>query len=201
MKRCWNWASARLPSLYLRPGEELAILVDSPKNPYGVDPRAVQRLGGRQGVPLEAIGPVSNMLAGAAVPLTGGGALLRFSDTVEPGLYRLKIPESIRSPAGVKPGVPPATELLFSVSPSAEEAQSGRLSDADLATARVRIGIVDVPDRKSLLTTTNGQSPGREMWRILAWIALIGLMVEIALTRWVAIQRQTESLEQAPQRT
>jgi len=36
-----------------------------------------------------------------------------------------------------------------------------------------------------------GETFGKEIWRILAYVALILLVLEIALTRWIAIQRRT----------
>ena len=38
-----------------------------------------------------------------------------------------------------------------------------------------------------------GHMPGNEFWRVLAVAALVGLLVEILLTRWIAIQRKSGS--------
>lgn len=191
-------ASLNSPVLHLRPGDELTLKLDSKRPRLGIDPAAVFRAIGKQGLALDVIGPASNKLAAAALVLPDGQILIRSSDTIEPGLYALRIPVSMRV---VEPGKPAATgplEIPFSVAPSAEEAKTGSLSDADLALAQHRIGLVEAADRQALIGASSGQTPGRETWRGLAVAALLGLLAEVALTRWVAIRRQTAPLAGVP---
>jgi hypothetical protein len=184
-------AALNRPVLHLKPGDELVLKMKLRKPFWGIDPAAVSRAAAKQPLALELAGPGSNRLAAAAQVLPDGDVLLRSSDTVEPGLYRLVIPASLRtSEPGKSPPAEPL-EIPFSVGPSAEEARPGSLSEADLILARNRIGLVDAPDRQALARVSSGQAPGREMWRGLAVAALLGLLAEVALTRWVAIRRQT----------
>jgi hypothetical protein len=187
-------ASLNVPVLHLRPGDELAVKLDAQHPFMGIDPGAVIRAAGKQGVALQGTGPQSNTLAAAAVVLPGGQILIRCSDTIEPGLYKLRIPASLRQAEPGQSGPVGPADLPFTVGPSAEEAKTGSLSDADLALAGNRIGLAEAPDREALAKGASGQAPGRETWRGLALATLVGLLAEVALTRWVAVRRQTTPL-------
>jgi hypothetical protein len=179
----YDLAAVQIPLLHIKPGDELAIRIDGRRKEWNIDPAAVVREGGGRGVPVEVWGPASNKLAGMVVAAGAQMAIVRCSDTVEPGLYKVRLPPAITGGQG--------GELAFSVSPSAEEAKTDVLSDSDLDTARSRIGLIEAMDRAALMGGIDGKTPGRETWRTLALMALVGLMVETGLTRWVAIRRQT----------
>ncbi len=192
----YDLAALRLPVLHVRPGEELAIRLESRRSSFGVDPRLIAKAGGgKMGVPLEVLGPASNRLSATALALPEGGALLRFTDTVEPGLYVLRIPSSLAAVEAGRPASNLPVDFPFTVAASMEEAKSGLLTDSELALARTRIGLVEAVDRSALLSASAGNTPGREIWRGLAVVALLGLLAEVALTRWVAIRRQTTPWE------
>lgn len=182
----YDLASLRVPELHLRPGGELAVRLDPGRSSLGFDSRAISKLGTKTAVPLEVLGPGSNRLAAAIVGLADGGALLRCSDTVEPGLYEIRIPPALADAAA------PADRAVFAftVAPDAEEAKSGVLGDEELALARARLGLLDVPDQAALAGAVRGQAPGRETWRGFAMAVLLALLAETALTRWVARRRQ-----------
>jgi hypothetical protein len=179
----YDLAALQIPLLHIRPGDELAIRIDARRKDFGIDPAAVVQVGGGKGVPVEVWGPGSNKLAGVVMAAGNGGAMLRCPDTVEPGLYNVRLPPSITAGKGA--------EMVFSVSPSGEEAKTDTLSENDLNAARTRIGLVEAADQAALAGGAAGKTPGRETWRGLAVAALLGLLAETALTRWVAIRRQT----------
>jgi hypothetical protein len=187
-------SSVNVPTLHVRPGDEFALKLDTKRPSYGIDPAAVMRTAGKQGLALDVRGPGSNKLAAVAQMQLDGQIRIRCSDTIEPGLYTLRIPAAIRAADSGKPVPADVLELPFTVSPSVDEAKTGLLTDADLALARNRIGLVEATDRKALASVSSGQAPGREIWRGLAVTALLALLAEVALTRWVAIRRQTAPL-------
>jgi hypothetical protein len=187
-------SSVNVPTLHVRPGDEFALKLDAKRPSYGIDPATVMRSAGKQGLALDVMGPGSNKLAAVVQMQPDGQIRIRCSDTIEPGLYTLRIPASLRAADSGKPAPTDALELPFTVSPSVEEAKSGALTDADLALARTRIGLLEATDRKALVSVSSGQAPGREIWRGLAMTALLALLAEVALTRWVAIRRQTAPL-------
>ncbi len=126
-----------------------------------------------------------------------------FTETYQPGLYRLILPQGLAdryaamSPDGK--GVP------FAVVASGDESTLTLLSDADLETARrhVLIGVpkadpaqtlVRVESTNELTAAVAGGIPGRELWQLLALVLIGALVAEIALTRWIAMQRRTHSI-------
>jgi hypothetical protein len=182
----YDLASRRVPELHLRPGAELAVRLEPGRPAFGFNPAGISKLGTKKALALEAGGPGSNRLAAAIAGLADGGALLRCSDTVEPGLYEILIPPGLMDAAA------PAerSRFSFTVAPDAEEAKSGVLGDEELALVRTRLGLLDMPDRAALAGAVRGQAPGRETWRGFAIAVLLALLAETALTRWVARRRQ-----------
>ena len=120
-------------------------------------------------------------------------SVLRFNETREPGLYRIALPAPLAQPlAG---GTNPVTQLAFTVVRQPEESTITALSDADLATVRTHVDSFVAGTREELLTAFAGDVPGQELWRVLALCAILTLLAETALTRWIAVKRRFHGTE------
>ena len=130
-----------------------------------------------------------------AATLTAGDlrSALRFNETREPGLYRITLPAALAQPlAG---GTNPVTQLAFTVVRQSQESTLTPLSDADLATVRTHVDSFVAGTREEMLTAFAGDVPGQELWRVLALCAILTLLAETALARWIAIKRRFHGTE------
>jgi hypothetical protein len=139
----------------------------------------------------------------ATVVASGDVARVSFSDTQEPGLYRLMLPPSLADRFSSM--TPDANGVPFAAADNGGESNLALLSDADLQTARQHLlaGLGDADPAKTLarVDATNeltaavaGGIPGRELWQYIALVLLGALLAEIVLTRWIAQQRRVHSI-------
>ena len=124
--------------------------------------------------------------------LRGADGLLRvdFSQTQEPGLYTLSLPDElakIYAPGGA--GVP------FVVLTKIEESFLDGLTDADLDLTRQHVALFTTERTDELTSRLVGGVPGEELWKYLVLGALMVLVAEIAVTRWIATQRRLHAPE------
>jgi hypothetical protein len=127
-----------------------------------------------------------------------------FQETHEPGLYRMVLPQAaLAAYGGASPdgkGVP------FVVLRQAAESTITPLTDADLATARGHVletledadpakTLVRVETTHELTASVAGGIPGHELWQWLALVLLGAILAEIALTRWIAVQRKVHMVQ------
>lgn len=123
----------------------------------------------------------------------GPWPVLRFTETHAPGLYRLALPASLAQPlAG---GTNPVTQLAFTVKRQPEESTITPLSDNELATVHTHVDSFVAATREDLLTAFAGDVPGQELWRVLALCAVLTLLAETALARWIALKRRYHGTE------
>jgi len=122
-----------------------------------------------------------------------GGLRVTFTDTQEPGLYTLMLPPEladIYAPPGSKDkGVP------FVVLGRVEESSLDGLTKADVEMARQHVDLFETERSNELKSAVAGGIPGEELWKYLAIGALFVLLGEIAVSRWIAVQRRLHSTE------
>jgi len=85
-----------------------------------------------------------------------------------------------------------AFTLPFTVRYDVAESHLAVLSNADLARVQEFLPLFHAQSGDELTSRVTGGIPGQELWRYLAVAALAALVAEIALTRWIAIQRRTD---------
>ncbi len=112
-------------------------------------------------------------IAKAVVTRNAGIARARFDDTAEAGVYRLTLPD------------PPGGLSYATVLPDPRESEPDLLDQAEAARLSegwpLRFETDPAKLTRDLLTA--GSTPRRELWRYLVLAALVGLCVEIYLTR------------------
>ena len=143
--------------------------------------------GGEGGRVAEVITP-SQRRATAKLSSGNGTLRARFADTQEPGLYTLVLPPDLASryaPEGAEgKGIP------FVALSRVEESFLDTLTKADVAAAGQHVDLF-VTDRTDELTAAvAGGVPGQELWKYLILGAVFVLLAEVAVTRWIAIQRR-----------
>lgn len=125
--------------------------------------------------------------------------VLRFGETREPGLYRIALPAALAQPlAGATNAV---KDLAFTVLRQPEESTFNTLSESDLAAVHTRIDSFVAASREEMLTAFVGDVPGQELWRVLVLCAILTLLAETALARWIAVKRRFHGAETVRLRT
>ena len=129
--------------------------------------------------------------AGSRTPVSitphDDGATAFIDALLKPGLYRLRLPDSMRDEFQellVEDAVPVA------VRPQPIESQLTVLADSDLTSATGQAPLMLAASVDDVVAQLSGQSvAGQRLWRYLAIAALLLAVAEIALARWISVQR------------
>jgi hypothetical protein len=113
--------------------------------------------------------------------------IVRCGETRQPGIYHVQFPAALAAAAGVASNGNP--EVLFAVKNQPEESTLTFLTDADIAAIRSHVDLFLPKSLDELLTAFTGNIPGQELWKILVLCALLTLLAEVTLTRWITLHR------------
>ena len=105
----------------------------------------------------------------------------------------MQLPTALATAAGVASNGAP--EVLFTVKNQPEASALNLLTDADIAAVRSHVDLFLPQSLDELLTALSGKVPGQELWKILVLCALITLLAEVILTRWIAVHRHLHKAE------
>lgn len=119
-----------------------------------------------------------------------GGAFIHVSGDISSGLYQLEIPKD-QTDYFKELLAPKATSIPFTVKRNPDESRLIRLSSADFSFLKNFVTIIDTDTVENALKIINGSSFGRELWKNLAVGAFLILLIEIALSRWIARERRS----------
>jgi hypothetical protein len=139
-----------------------------------------------EGVEGEAAAPKGER---RAVTFSGGGEALvihgAFATT--PGIYRLSLPDGAASRVGE------AWRATFPVAvrPAADETPVAQLSAADQGLLSRQINLHLPRSREELAAAMAGDVIGREFGAHLLLAAALAGLLEVAMTRWIAVRRGT----------
>ncbi|MGN1360219.1 MAG: BatA domain-containing protein [Kiritimatiellia bacterium] len=120
---------------------------------------------------------------------TEEGVVLRISQNLTPGLYSVSVPSLFADAVGALLDVDGKIPLC--VKSSSAESHLEVMLPGQIDRLRAYVDILTATKPEDVLKTLEGKSFGREVWRLLALAALALLVLEIALTRWIAIRRRT----------
>ena len=180
-------AAPLTPELNLRAGSELTLELGADTAGLKVRTAAFADCVAGQGPPLEVETP-SGQRRGVRVARSGEHLIVRFAETQEPGLYRLRFPAALATAAGTNAAA--AADWPFTVLNPPEEASLAQLSDADELVLRQRLGLFAARRPEDVLAAVGGEIPGQEIWKYLAIGLLLALLGETALARWIAAHRR-----------
>jgi hypothetical protein len=138
------------------------------------------------------VGPRQQRLL-ADLEATPKGLRVGFAQTYEPGLYRLTLPDALNEAFAVPPA--PEAGLPFVVRDSADEGRLVPLTDADLTAATQHVNLFRTDSTDRVLEAVTGDVPGEELWKYLALAAVVCLLAEVGLTRWIATQRRMHAID------
>lgn len=134
----------------------------------------------------EAVDPLGR--ARKAVISSGRrGRELRIDGAAIPGLYQVTLPPDIRSSII---GDEATTPLPVVVRGEIEESQIDPLTEDDLTQLRAHTDVILPQTTDDIVAVISGRGFGREITRTVAIAALILLMLETALARWVSRSRR-----------
>ncbi|MEI8241772.1 MAG: BatA domain-containing protein [bacterium] len=117
------------------------------------------------------------------------GVALRIDRSLVPGLHRAKVPEAVMHK--VNHLLDREGTIPFSVMVDGEESRLAPLSQEELLLIGKYVPFLVAGSVDEVVGAMFGKAFGRELWQTLAFAALILLILEVVLTRWIAIQRRT----------
>ena len=117
------------------------------------------------------------------------GTSLRVARSLIPGLYSVEVPELYT--AQLASAINSEGRIMFSVVAGTEESTMEAISSTQTDFLMKYISLSTATKEEDVFSTLKGQSFGKEVWRILAIAVFLFLIAEVALTRWISIQRRT----------
>ena len=135
----------------------------------------------------EVVGPYGEKMKGKIIGGKEGNVAIIEGDVL-PGLYSLHIPSAnsaqFVSVAGQDGNVP------FVVVREIEESKFNELDSTDTDLVKKYVDLMEAESADNVLQVLAGKTFGQELWRHLAVGALLLVLIEILLTRWIATQRR-----------
>lgn len=118
------------------------------------------------------------------------GLFLRVTRSVVPGVYSVN-----EVPDVLKPFCTSVMDLdgkiRLTVSAGVEESTLTAITQGELSDLCAYIQISQAIKEEDVVKAIGGQSFGKEVWRVLAFVAFLFLVAEPAIARWIAINRRT----------
>jgi hypothetical protein len=124
----------------------------------------------------------------AKVEHTERGLRIGYSSTHSPGLYEFVLPTNV-APL-YSSNLFSRTTIPFSVLGDAKESVLDLLSDADIEQAQEYVDLFPTDKAEEIEAAIADEVPGEELWRYLVIGAVLTLLGEIAVSRWIAVKRQ-----------
>ena len=118
------------------------------------------------------------------------GTWLKIARPLLPGLYVVQPPES-GFPPGLGAAVAPDGTIAFNVRAGTEESRMLAISKDQEDALREFVQLSLATQEEDVVKILHGSAFGREIWRFFAIAALLFLVAEIALARWISIQRRS----------
>ncbi|MEM9282206.1 MAG: PA14 domain-containing protein [Verrucomicrobiota bacterium] len=125
----------------------------------------------------------------ARLSTAGDGSVLKLHGEISSGLYELQIPKEQR-PFFSHLLRPESNEIPFTVTRDSNESRLMKLTEADYAFVENFITLSFPQTLEDLVSFLNGNQFGQELWRYLAIGALLLILTEILLSRWIAKSRR-----------
>ena len=142
------------------------------------------------GEPVEITDPHGEVFYGEIFP-ADEGLFLRIQKSIVPGVYRVgSIPEQYKEAlAGAM--TKEEGEIVFSVSSGVEESTLTAITQEELSKIADYVQITQAIKDEDVIKAIDGESFGKEVWRMLAIFAFLFLVAEPFIARWIAKNRRT----------
>ena len=126
----------------------------------------------------------------AIIEATTGGVAAKIQGDISAGLYLIQVPQADRAKFG-KLMVEGSDTLPFTVNRDPAESRMEGFSKSDRSFLEQYLGMVYPGGADEVLQILQGKSFGEELWRPLAVAAMVLMLLEVALTRWISVSRRT----------
>jgi hypothetical protein len=113
-------------------------------------------------------------------------------EAMQPGFYSLALPEDALSM--LQGWLPAQAALRFSVQRTAEESHWSELSETDLGYLKTALGLAVTDSALRSFTDIEGQSKGRELWRILLYLLLAVAVTETLFAGLISWTRRPSAV-------
>ncbi|MBP7950982.1 MAG: BatA domain-containing protein [Verrucomicrobiales bacterium] len=162
----------------------------------------------REIIPLDALTPFppgseEKEIPVGALPVTGpdgaerkarllftrGGLMARIGGDIIPGTYKMRVPKDRQSE--YRKLLDSEGNIPFSVNDDASESRLVQFSDRDTEFLKSHFELLQPKDAAEITNILAGRQFGEELWKYLAVGALFILLAEIALTRWITLNRRS----------
>ena len=117
------------------------------------------------------------------------GTQLRVSRPLVPGLYTVNAPEG-GFPQAHASAVTPEGSILFSVAAGTDESRLLAVTPEEADALREFVALTLATKPEDVFSLLHGSAFGKEIWRVFAFAALVLVVLEVALDRWISIQRR-----------
>ncbi len=136
----------------------------------------------------EVIGPDGKVRT-AQLSSSGKGSVFKLQGDISSGPYRLQVPKEQRVYFAdfLKKD---SNEVPFTIKRDAAESHLTKLTEADYAFINQFVTLSQPKTLEELIGFLNGNQFGQELWKYLAIGAFFFLLLEIALSRWIARSRR-----------
>jgi hypothetical protein len=125
----------------------------------------------------------------AQLSSTGSGSVIKLQGEISSGLYRLSVPED-QVPFYADFLRPESQEIPFTVRRDAKESYLVQLTESDYQFLENFVTLSQPQTLEELIGFLNGNQFGQELWKYLAMGAFLFLLIEVALSRWIAHSRR-----------
>lgn len=125
----------------------------------------------------------------ASLSSKDGGSVLKLQGDISSGLYRLTVPEKDVAYFSEFLGER-GREIPFTVKRDPAESRLIPLNESDYAFLANFVTLSKPQTLEELIGFLNGRQFGQELWKYLALASFIFLLLEIALSRWIARSRR-----------
>lgn len=150
---------------------------------------AGEKTGRETGITTFAVSGPNDRPRTAQLTSADGGSVLKLQGDISSGLYHLKVPDD-QAPFFSTFLRKDSREIPFTVKRDPAESRLVRLSAADYAFLSNFVTLSQPQTLEELIGFLNGNQFGQELWKYLALGAFFFLLVEIALSRWIARSRR-----------
>lgn len=125
----------------------------------------------------------------ASLSSSESGSVLKLQGQISSGLYQLSVPDGQTAFFAdfLRPG---ARDIPFTVKRDPAESRLARLGEPDYAFLANFVTVAKPQTLDELVGFLNGNQFGQELWKYLALGAFAFLLLEIALSRWIARSRR-----------
>ncbi|NWK55729.1 VWA domain-containing protein [Verrucomicrobiaceae bacterium N1E253] len=122
----------------------------------------------------------------STLTLGARGPSLNIECPAIPGLYQIVVPPTAAQLLNQQAG----TTMPMVVRRDIEESRYEALNDDDTTLISKHIETIPLRNQDDILAVLNGKGFGEELWKVFAIGALVLLVLEVALTRWISKSRR-----------